>query len=51
MPVAETTLRELGRPTLAELLELTDLIAEREPRRTDDDNYAKPFIRVLNDPQ
>lgn len=31
--VAETTLRELGRPTLAELLELTILIAERDPKR------------------
>ncbi len=33
LPVAETTLRGLGRPTLAELLELTILIAELEPRR------------------
>jgi hypothetical protein len=33
LPVAETTLRGLGRPILAELLELTILIAEREPRR------------------
>jgi hypothetical protein len=33
LPVAETTLRDLGRPTLAELLELTILIAEREPHR------------------
>jgi hypothetical protein len=31
--VAETTLRELGRPTLGELLELTALIAVRDPRR------------------
>jgi hypothetical protein len=31
--VAETTLRELGRPTLEELLELTILIAERDPPR------------------
>jgi hypothetical protein len=31
--VAETTLRELGRPTLEELLELTILIAARDPRR------------------
>jgi hypothetical protein len=31
--VAETTLRELGRPTLEELLELTILIAERDHRR------------------
>jgi hypothetical protein len=31
--VAETTLRALGRPTLAELLELTILIAEQQPRR------------------
>jgi hypothetical protein len=33
LAVAETTLRELARPTLAELLELTILIAVREPRR------------------
>jgi hypothetical protein len=31
--VAETVLRELGRPTLGELLELTILIAQRDPRR------------------
>jgi hypothetical protein len=31
--VAETTLRELGRPTLLELLDLTALIAQRDPRR------------------
>jgi hypothetical protein len=31
--IAETTLRELGRPTLSELLELTILIAFNEPRR------------------
>ncbi len=31
--VAETTLRELGRPTLVELLELTALIAQKDPRR------------------
>ena len=31
--VAETTLRELGQPTLDELLELTILIAQRDPRR------------------
>ena len=31
--VAEATLRELGRPTLVELLELTALIAQRDPRR------------------
>jgi hypothetical protein len=31
--VAETTLRELGRPTLVELLELTALIARKDPRR------------------
>ena len=31
--VAETTLRELGRPSLCELLELRILIAERDPRR------------------
>ncbi len=33
LAIAETTLRELGRPTLEELLELTILIAERDPRR------------------
>jgi hypothetical protein len=31
--VAETVLRELGRPTLGELLELTILIAFKDPRR------------------
>ena len=31
--IAETTLRELGRPSLSELLELTLLIAEKDPRR------------------
>jgi hypothetical protein len=31
--VAETTLRELGRPTLVELLELTALIAQKDPSR------------------
>jgi hypothetical protein len=31
--IAETTLRELGRPTLAELLALTGLIARKDPRR------------------
>ena len=31
--VAETVLRELGRPTLLELLDLTALIAQRDPRR------------------
>ena len=31
--VAETVLRELGRPTLVELLELTALIALKDPRR------------------
>lgn len=31
--VAETVLRELGRPTLSELLELTILIAFKDPRR------------------
>ena len=31
--IAETTLRELGRPTLSELLELTILIAFKDPRR------------------
>jgi hypothetical protein len=33
LAIAETTLRELGRPTLCELLELTLLIAEKDPRR------------------
>ena len=33
LPVAETTPRDRGRPTLAELLELTILIPERDPRR------------------
>ncbi|MGZ4334493.1 MAG: hypothetical protein ACXVRV_11835 [Gaiellaceae bacterium] len=32
--IAETTLRELGRPTLVELLELTALIAVKDPRRS-----------------
>jgi hypothetical protein len=31
--IAETVLRELGRPTLGELLELTILIAFKDPRR------------------
>ena len=31
--IAETTLRELGRPTLVELLELTALIARKDERR------------------
>jgi hypothetical protein len=31
--IAETTLRELGRSTLGELLELTILIAFKDPRR------------------
>jgi hypothetical protein len=31
--VAETVLRELGRPTLVELLDLTALIARKDPRR------------------
>jgi hypothetical protein len=31
--IAETTLRELGRPTLVELLDLTALIALKDPRR------------------
>jgi hypothetical protein len=31
--VAETSLRDLGRPTLEELLELTILIAQRDPGR------------------
>jgi len=31
--IAETTLRELGRPTLVELLELTALIARKDTRR------------------
>ena len=33
MAIAETTLRELGRPSLSELLELTILIAQKDPRR------------------
>jgi hypothetical protein len=33
LAMAETALRELGRPTLCELLELTLLIAEKDPRR------------------
>ncbi len=33
LAIAETTLRELGRPTLCELLELTILIAQKDPRR------------------
>jgi hypothetical protein len=33
LAIAETTLRELGQPTLSELLELTLLIAEKDPRR------------------
>ena len=33
--VAEATLRELGRPTLVELLELTGLIALKDARRYD----------------
>jgi hypothetical protein len=33
--VAETVLRELGRPTLLELLDLTALIARKDPRRFD----------------
>jgi hypothetical protein len=33
LAIAETTLRELGRPSLSELLELTLLIAEKDPRR------------------
>lgn len=31
--MAEATLREVGHPTLVELLELTALIAQRDPRR------------------
>jgi hypothetical protein len=31
--IAETTLREVGHPTLVELLELTALIAQKDPRR------------------
>ena len=31
--IAEVTLRELGRPTLGELLELTALIAAKDPAR------------------
>ena len=33
LPVAEVTARELGRITLAEALELTALVAERDPDR------------------
>jgi len=33
--VAETVLRELGRPTLIELLDLTALIAKKDARRFD----------------
>jgi hypothetical protein len=33
LAVAEATLRDLGRPTLGELLELTILIAFKDPRR------------------
>ena len=33
LSVAETTLRELGRPSLLEFLELTLLIAEKDPPR------------------
>jgi hypothetical protein len=33
LAVAETTLRQLGRPTLVELLELTALIALKDARR------------------
>jgi hypothetical protein len=33
LAIAETTLRELGRPSLSELLELTLLIAAKDPRR------------------
>jgi hypothetical protein len=42
LAIAETTLRELGRPTLCELLELTILIAEKDPRR-----YARVSARWL----
>ena len=31
LAVAETTLREFGRPSLSELLELTALIAQKDP--------------------
>jgi hypothetical protein len=31
--VAETVLREMGRPTLVELLDLTTLIAKKDPKR------------------
>ncbi len=31
--IAETTLREVGRPSLVELLQLTALIAQKDPRR------------------
>ncbi len=40
--IAETTLRELGRPTLGELLELTILIAFKDPHR-----YARVSARWL----
>jgi hypothetical protein len=40
--VAETVLRELGRPTLGELLELTILIAFKDPRR-----YPRVAVRWL----
>jgi hypothetical protein len=40
--VAETVLRELGRPTLGELLELTILIAFKDPRR-----YSRVSARWL----
>lgn len=33
LAIAETTLRELGRPSLLELLELTLLIAAKDPHR------------------
>jgi hypothetical protein len=42
LAIAETTLRELGRPTLGELLELTILISVKDPRR-----HAKVSARWL----
>jgi hypothetical protein len=42
LAIAETTLRELGRPSLCELLELTILIAQKDPRR-----HAKVSARWL----
>jgi hypothetical protein len=42
--VAETVLRELGRPTLAELLDLTILIAFKDPRR-----YPRRYLEAHNE--